>query len=76
MMSSKTVGFTAESVRRMPSEFDLEHADRVATLEKLEDFRIVPRKRSEIDLDPLLRKQPLAFLENRERLQAEEVELH
>ena len=75
-MSSKRVGFTAESVRRMPSEFDLEHADRVAALEQLVNRRVVPRQRAEIDLDALLGEQPLAFLQHRQRLEPEEVELH
>ena len=56
--------------------FDLEHADRVAALEQIVDRGVVPRQRAEIDLDALLGEQPLAFLEHRQRLQPEEVELH
>ena len=41
-MSPKLVGRTSESVRRMPSGFQLEHANRVAALEQLVDRRVVP----------------------------------
>ena len=75
-MSPKLVG--PDGGQRPPHafRFELEHADRIAALEQLVDRRIVPRQRSEIDLDALLVKQALSFLEDRKRLETEKVELH
>ena len=56
--------------------FQLEHADRVAALEQFVDLGIVPRQRVEVDVDALRGEHFLRALEHRQRLQAEEVELH
>ncbi len=56
--------------------FQLEHPDRVAALEQFVDRRVVQGQRQEIHLDPALSQQPLAFLQHRQSLQTEEVELH
>ena len=56
--------------------FQLEYADRVAALEQLVDGRIVPAKLLEVDVNALLGEQALALLEDGQRLEAKEVELH
>ena len=56
--------------------FDLEHADRVAALKQVVHGRVVPRQRAEIDLHALFGEQTPALFQYRQRLEAEEVELH
>ena len=56
--------------------FKLEHADGVATLEELVDGGVVPQKGGVIDRLAGLGEETLGFLEDREGLQAEEIEFH
>ena len=56
--------------------FHLEHADRLAAGEHLVGLLVVERDAGEIDLDPAAADEPDRDVEHRQRLQAEEVELH
>ena len=64
------------SARRMPCAFNLEHTDRLATRHHLIRFRIVERQVGEIDVDAAAFDVLHRQIENGERFQAEEVELH
>ena len=77
MMSSKRSGLSRFKLSRMPGAFQLEHADRVRLCQDLEALTVVEGERGEIDVDvaPALDEID-GLLEHRERLQAEEVELH
>jgi hypothetical protein len=44
--------------------FQLEDANRVASLEQLVNRRVIPLQRGEIDLDPALLEQQLPFLQH------------
>ncbi len=56
--------------------FHLEHADRFAARQHLVGLFIVERDAGEIDADPALGDEIDGDLQHRQRLQAEEVELH
>ena len=56
--------------------FELEHPGGVALAQHLEGLRIVQRQGGDVDLDPLPLQDRQRLLDHRQRLQAEEVELH
>jgi hypothetical protein len=76
MMSPKLVGFTAASVRRMPSDSSWNTPTVSPRLEQAVDVGIVPGQRIEIDLDVAPAEQVDRLAQHRQRLEAEEVELH
>ena len=59
-----------------PLRFQLEHADRLAALEQLVDRLVVPRQAVEFASTPRLRQHLDRLAQHRQRLEAEEVELH